>query len=636
MNKNIIVIAIAVIVLSVFAGIAGAAPQELWIKTFGGDGDYRAGSVQQTSDSGYIISGGIFGINNNNAFLIKTDQNGNMEWNSTLEGTGFVSVRQTLDGGYILAGKKSNGTGSVAWFARTDADGKQQWSRTFGGEGDNDISSIQLTPDGGFILAGFKSTFGNDAPSGDGWLIKTDTSGEEQWNRTFGGEGIDGFNSVYLTNDGSYILAGSTSSYGPKDAYGGISTKAWIVKTDGKGNELWNKAFDVGYSAASTQETQDGGYILAGYAPSWLLKTDANGNEQWRKTLGEGSDFANAVQQTVDGGYILAGNTFDPDVQAWLIKTDANGNKEWKKVFARKDIDEAHAVQQTKDGGYIVAGTTNWRGPKSNAWLIKVGEAGAVTSMSATPLFDLNYWDPGWVVMIVMVILGTVIGLSVYYPNKRCYSTTILTIISLVTILLINQKVISVGNSSYPPVVMASVVAVMTVFIAMTTYMKRYYPYSAIFASLLLALVYVSSIQYIVPLNSSIILSFTIGMLPNLAVIPIAIIAASKHNEKLGFVYPIALSAILGIISGVNLPPSHYELWFGQAITFLVTTGVLIISGIISLLRIATKFIKSDPGNSYVSSLIVTSSLVALFIMLTITFVYMYQLPDLLHFVRIL
>ena len=174
------------------------------------------------------------------------------------------------------------------------------------------------------------------------------------------------------------------------------------------------------------------------------------------------------------------------------------------------------------------------------------------------------------------------------------------------------------------------------VFIFITTYMKRYYPYSVIFASLSLMLLYDSSIQYIVNLNSSIILSFTIGMLPNLAVIPIAILAASRHNEKLGFAYPIALSAVLGIISGINLPPSHYELWFGQAITFLVTVVVLVISGILTILRIATKFIKSDPENSYIQSLKVTLSLAVLFVMLTITYVYMYLLPDYLHLVRIL
>ncbi len=636
MNKNIIGIVIAIIVACIFAGGAGATPQESWIKTFGGDGDYRAGSVRQTLDSGYIISGGIFGANKNNAFLIKTDENGNELWNSTLEGTGFVSVRQTLGGGYILAGKKSIGTGSVAWLARTDADGNQQWSRTFDGEGDNDISSIQQTPDGGFILAGFKSTSGKDVVSGDGWLIKTYASGEEQWNRTFGGEGIDGFDSIYLTRDDGYIIAGSSSSYGHEDTYGFISSKAWLVKTDENGKELWNKTFDGEGDAASVQETTDGGYILAGSAPSWLLKTDNNGNEQWRKTLGEGSDSANAVQQTVDGGYILVGTTFDPDVQAWLVKTDANGNMEWKHVFGRKDIDAAHDVQQTKDGGYIVAGTTNWRGPKSDAWLIKVVETGAITSVSATTLFDINYWDPGWIVLTVMVILGAVIGLSMYYQNKRCFSTIILSLIALITILLINYKVISVGDSSYPPVVMASVMALIMVFTAMTTYMKRYYPYSAIFAALLVALMYVSTIKYIIPLDNRSFVTLFIVMIPNIAVIPLAIKAASWNNEKIGFIYPVVLSAVLGIISGVNLPPSSHEMWFSQLITFVLTIGALIISGTITLILVSIKFIKKDPGNSYVRPLKVTLSLAALFIMLMITFVYMYQLPDFLHMVKIL
>ncbi len=234
----------------------------------------------------------------------------------------------------------------------------------------------------------------------------SDIPSEETWNNTYGTRGWDGLNSIIETSGGEYVLAGYSNS------------KAWILKTDNLGNEVWSRYyFGEGIKddkAVSLIETDDGGYAIAGqtYVPgdsntdSWLMKVDVTGEKVWEKSYStEDRDKVWSLVQTGDGGYVFAGQKEvkgNGGIDAWLVRTDSKGNELWSNTYGGPDYDisvwdEAWSVIQTEDGGFVLCGQKqNPDKGDVDAWLFKTDSSGRKV-WSKT--YDLQGWDEAWQVV---------------------------------------------------------------------------------------------------------------------------------------------------------------------------------------------------------------------------------------------
>ena len=391
-------ISLALIALSFTVPTAPAQPQPpdtLWTRTYGGIDTDIGSCVQQTTDGGYIIAGRTqsFGTGVYAAYLIKTDMNGDTLWTRVFSGNhwyDFQSVVQISDGGFAAVGTSSEAPGEhYVYFVKTDINGNMVWTRTYGGNMNDKAFCLQITSDGGFIICGYTESYG--AGLYDVFLLKTNSSGHPSWFRTYGGSGVDYGVYVEQTTDGGYIITGSSSPYiGGYDVY--------LIRTDSLGNMLWERTFGGSYNDVGrcVRQTDDGGFIVAGttsnnYSPAdsmdvYLIKTDANGDSLWTRTYGgDYWDEGYSLDLTSDGGYIVSGFSENPPgtnlLDFYIVKIDSIGNENWSKTIGGFSHDWSFCVQRSSDGGYIVCGYTGSYGAgDADIWLVKLeAEYPAVT-----------------------------------------------------------------------------------------------------------------------------------------------------------------------------------------------------------------------------------------------------------------
>lgn len=185
-----------------------------------------------------------------------------------------------------------------------------------------------------------------------------------QWAKTFGGSELDIANAIQQTDDGGFIVAG----------YGGFPFgDMWVLKLEEDGSIEWRRSYgqDLVDEANTIQETDDGGYIVAGATyfgelgvggdkDFWVLKLKGNGEIEWQKTYGGADeDWGAMVQQTEDGGFIVGGDTqsfSDLGIDLLVLKIDEQGNLQWSQVYDFRCFDRLHSIQQTADDGYVLAG----------------------------------------------------------------------------------------------------------------------------------------------------------------------------------------------------------------------------------------------------------------------------------------
>jgi len=419
---------------------AQTAPAIQWQKTLGGSNWDQGVSICQTTDGGSVLvsyspstDGNVTGNHGDGDYwVVKLDNSGNIQWQKSLGGSGYdypYDIQQTSDGGYIVAGRTQSNNGDVTgyhgsvysdfWVVKLDANGNIQWQKTIGGNSEDIAYSIKQTSDGGYIVAGQSSSTDGDAighlsyNNTDLWIVKINSIGNIQWQKSFGGYGTELALDAKQTSDGGYIVAGATDSnsgdvtllYGEYDY--------WVLKLDSTGNLQWQKTFGGSGtdSAQSVIQTSDGGYMVAGLSRSgnglvhdhygnlytndaWIIKLDASGNIVWKKSKGgTGNDVANFIKEVPDGGYVFAGYSSSDDGDAagnptgsanfWIVKIDNNGNVIWQKSMGGSLADFGESMSQTSDGGFIITGssysnngdlTFHYGNPTyPDIWVVKLG-----------------------------------------------------------------------------------------------------------------------------------------------------------------------------------------------------------------------------------------------------------------------
>ena len=317
----------------------------------------------------------------------------------------------THNGGYALVGSTGmiiNGSFTPsAWLVKTDSNGVMEWNKTYTAKGSDTAGSLVATSDGGYAFGGstrppssiFNSSY---------WLVKTDSKGVVEWNRTYGEAIGNALGALAATPDGGYLMVGTTSL----NDTGTLSTAVWLIKTHALGNVQWDKKYTGFSSVGSLVLTPDAGYAMAGLISTegyesdiCLVKTDSAGNIEWNKTyVGAGNDLVHSLVRAPDGGYVLAGTlnivmpfsaeSSDSEVvetgtfesveeradgtkgDVWLIKTNSSGAMLWNRTYGGAWNDEASSLIAMSDGGYAMAGSTDSSWYATDLWLIKTDASG--------------------------------------------------------------------------------------------------------------------------------------------------------------------------------------------------------------------------------------------------------------------
>jgi hypothetical protein len=395
-------ILISIIVLCFWVNLFAQSPDTIWSKVHGITIDIDEGRcIRNTADGGYIITGSCVPnglISHTDLLLCKTDVSGNIIWSKTYGRTlieeGF-SVEQTTDGGYIITGRSLTGTYpywdpvySNAWLLKTDANGDTAWTKIYGGNGNDYCTSIQQTADLGYIMTGTMNSEGNypdyeideeyEPDSSKAWLIKTDSAGDTLWTRTYRERSYG--NCVLQTSDGGYILVGWMF---PDDHE--KQSDVLLIKTDSSGNTVWTKNIgaednDAGFCIRQTAD----GYIIAGQTKptglpysALIIKTDLSGKMLWSKTFaGETSNMAFSIEISQDGYFVTGitnGNWWAHQGDMWAFEIDTEGNLLWERIFKIRLSDYAFCGIITSDGGFVVTGMTS-TGFGGDLWLAKLGQ----------------------------------------------------------------------------------------------------------------------------------------------------------------------------------------------------------------------------------------------------------------------
>lgn len=390
-----------------------------WQKSYGGNAFDYANDIQQTADGGFIVvgfstsnDGDVSGNHGGRDFwVVKLDTTKNISWQISLGGSGDdapAMVRQVFDGGYIIVGTTSSNYGNITgyhggegdiWLVKLSSEGVLQWQKCYGGSDFDYATSMDLTNEGGYIIGGSTASTDGDVTvnhgSFDSWVMKLDLLGNIIWQKTLGGTSSDGGCIVKRGTGSNFIVAASGSSVignsnGNHGAY-----DYWVLNLSATGNIQYQFSYGglVDDEPSALAIASNGDIIVAGYSKSadgdisdhhgpagiadfWVIRLNKYGVLQWSHSYGGSSmDVAASILQTNDGGFIITGyaSSIDGDVtnlhgtlpgdpdgapDYWVIRINSKGDLLWQKTYGGNGADYARSIIETSNGKYIIAGTT--------------------------------------------------------------------------------------------------------------------------------------------------------------------------------------------------------------------------------------------------------------------------------------
>jgi len=351
-------------------------------------GEADAGATCLADDSVYYFSGAARRGGPWNIFLGQAGMNGVLQDTNTYGVSGFeVGGRKLVKVGdnVLLATQDREYTlnryqvGLVKYNKQLDT----LWHKQFGGLADNDIcQSMIYTSTGHLLISG--STNAYDTLQSQIMLIKTDTNGSLEWSKNYGGFAWENGYGVAETSDGGYVLSGY------RDPSGANNRRLLLIRTDSDGNQLWEKTYGGPYNdwGGYVTRSREGGFMLSGYhekssslpeGAGWLIKVDDTGAVQWNKEFNNHSlkHVSMNVIQLPDSSYAAIGTVEEDGIdRGWIYKVDRLGNFIWSRTYTR-NLDNHNYFWDfapTPDGGFVVCGTTH--NATQDAWLLKLDSLG--------------------------------------------------------------------------------------------------------------------------------------------------------------------------------------------------------------------------------------------------------------------
>ena len=340
--------------------------------------------VRQTSDGGYIITGfcNYDFFSTKDICLVRTDEYGDKLWSQIwgdYDHDYGNCVQETFDGGFVIAGTTKSGVNwEDAFIIKTNVNGDTLWMKTHGYKYSTDYGNyIIQTPDSGFILVGTAAS--------KAFLKKYDNLGNELWLKEY--SDFDVFNAAQIIDSNNIIVVGVSELPSCPDC-----TTIDLVKLNEFGDSIWIKRFGVedsnAYSASKILQTYDEGFIVAGGVTypdenwkSFILKADFNGNFIWNKTYDyEYGEIAKSIVQQNDSGYVYISTPYSSS-EMILVKIDNEGNIIWDKGYSyNASITSGYNLAKTFDNHLVAVGSINGQG-FHDIFLIKTDNNGIIANI---------------------------------------------------------------------------------------------------------------------------------------------------------------------------------------------------------------------------------------------------------------